>query len=145
MKKILIAGLAVLILGSLAWLLAFPRAGTGYPTSAVESVLAGVSSSSGAEIVESRLVGGVFRRQARDFEALRLNIDRSLGRPVYDTLASYRLVQGSSRLEVRFHRSAHDTGRIEIVPEPGAIGLAADLHAAFVKAFPEIRCKVVGP
>jgi hypothetical protein len=145
MKKLLLAGLAILLLGSLAWLLAVPHAGTGYPNGAVESVLARASSSAGAEIVEVRIVSAQLRSKGRTLDALKSDIDRSLGRPIYDNLRSYQIVRGGSKLDVVLWSSLHDTGRIEIRPEPGAAGFAADLHADFLEAFPEIRCKIVGP
>ena len=145
MKKILVWLLMVSLVTSLAWLLAKPRAGKGSPTPAVTAIIESASVSAGAEIVEKRVVSGSLRPATWNFESLKLGIDRSLDRPVYDNLASFRIVQGGQAIQVTCHQSASETGRIEITPESGAAGLAADLKAALLKAFPDLPCEIIAP
>ena len=92
-----------------------------------------------------RSVSGRLRAEERSVESLRLGIDRWLGRPVYDDLASYRFMQAGSPVRVTLHQSALGTGSVEIAPEPGAAAFATDLQAAFMKSFPELTCRTVAP
>jgi hypothetical protein len=145
MKKILVWFLVITLVTSITWLLVGPNAGPGYPTPAVTAVLETVSASSKAMIVEKLTVSGMLRTKARSLETLQIRIDRSLGRPVFDNLESYKIFQGGSLVHVTLYQSTSETGRIEIAPEPGATGLAADLKAAFLKAFPDLSCEIVAP
>ena len=145
MKKLLVCLLVVSLVTSLAWLLAGPRAGKGFPTPAVTTAIESASASAGAQIVEKRVVSGTLRGATWNFESLKIGIDRSLDRPVYDNLASFRIVQGGPAILLTCHQSATETGRIEITSEPGAAGLAADLRTALLKSFPELVCEITAP
>jgi hypothetical protein len=145
MKKTLLWLLVLSLVASMTWLLVRPRAGPGYPTAAVTTVLESVTASTGAEIVEKRAVSGSLRTKTRDWASLQIAIDRSLGRPVFDSMATFQIKQGTSTTSVQFDHSAIETGRIQITPDPGATAFAADLMAALLKAFPGIRCEIVAP
>jgi hypothetical protein len=145
MKKILVWMLLACLVTSLAWLLARPRFGVGYPIAAVEAVVQSTSASLGADIIQVRTVSAQLISKGRSLEALRIDIDRRLGRPTYGNLRSYRIVQGRAKVEVIAWSSLWETGRIQIVPEPGAEGFATTLHATLSKAFPKLRCEVDSP
>lgn len=72
-------------------------------------------------------------------------MDRALGRPTYENLRSYRIVQGGSKADVVVSNSRWETGRIQIVPGPGAEAFATTFHATLIKAFPKLRCEVGHP
>lgn len=145
MKKTLAWLLVLSLVTSLAWILLRPRAGPGYPTAAVTAVLESVTAASGAEIVEKRAVSGSLRSQTRDLASLQTGIDRSLGRPVFDSSAQFRIEQGTSKVWVQLDHSAIETGRIQIKPDSGTTAFAMDLKAALLKAFPDLRCEIGAP
>lgn len=145
MKKTLVWLLVLSLVMSLAWLLIRPRAGVGYPTAAVTAVLESVTAASGAEIVEKRAVSGSLRTKPRDLASLQIGIDRSLGRPVFDSMAQFRIEQGTSKVWVQLDHSATETGRIQIKPDSGTTTFAVDLKLALQKAFPDIRCEIATP
>ena len=145
MKKTLVWLLVLSLVTSMTWFIVRPRAGPGYPTAAVTAVLESVTAASGAEIVEKRAVSGSLRSQTRDFASLQMGIDRSLGRPVFDSFAQFRIEQGTSKVWVQFDHSAVETGRIQISPDSGTAAFAVDLKAALLKAFPDIRCEITTP
>ena len=145
MNKFLVGMLFVSLVTSLAWLVLRPRAGVSYPNAAVEKVVKSASFSLGADTVEISNVSGQLRSKGRSLEAIRIDIDRALGRPIYDNLSRYRMVQGGSKIDVVVWSSLRETGRIEIVPEPGAEGFATTLNATLSKTFPKLRCEVDPP
>jgi hypothetical protein len=145
MKKILVWLLVLYLVTAMTWIMVRPRAGPGYPTAAVTAVLESVTTASGAEIVEKRAVSGSLRSQTRDIASLQMGIDRSLGRPVFDSMAQFRIEQGTSKVWVQFDHSATETGRIQITPDAGTAAFAVDLKSALLKAFPDIRCEITTP
>lgn len=145
MKKTLVWLLVLSLVTSMAWIMVRPHAGPGYPTAAVTAVLESVTAASGAEIVERRAVSGSLRSQARDFASLQIGIDRSLGRPVFDSSAQFRIELGTSKVWVQLDHSATETGRIQINPDSGTTAFAVDLRAELLKAFPDIRCEIATP
>ncbi len=145
MKKVLVWLLIGFLVASLTWLLGRQRAGKSCPNISVQTIIYSVSAATGAEVVELRVINPGYQTSERGFAAVRNKIDRSLGRTVYGGRATYRILYGESSAWVTGHQTFTETGRIEIAPQPGTTGFAADLKAALLKAFPDLRCKIVAP
>ena len=145
MKKTLVWLLVLSLVTSMAWIMVRPHAGRGYSTAAVTAVLESVTTASGAEIVEKRAVSGSLRSQTRDFASLQIAVDRSLGRPVFDSFAQFKIEQGTSKVWVQLDHSATETGRIQINPDSGTTAFAVALKSELLKGFPDIRCEIATP